>query len=141
MAEPVPAMLFNTHLHGYAFQCRTQQSFIAKACLSACMAFAHHMLGIWAPTVQLACHPRRSSGGMASRGAGGDWWPAGQRQHTLAVASYGALTASKLPRTHRLLHVQIAGLPDAAALAAGRLQDSGEGVDDLMAQLQALGQG
>ena len=39
-----------------------------------------------------------------------------------------------------LTHPQEEGRPDAAALAADRVQDTGEGVDDLMAQLQALGQ-
>lgn len=38
------------------------------------------------------------------------------------------------------LSVQESGRPDAAALASEQVQDSGADVDDLMAQLQALGQ-
>lgn len=47
------------------------------------------------------------------------------------------------PRT-RILEIvapQEEGRPDAEAVLAERVQDTGEGVDDLMAQLQALGQG
>ncbi len=39
-----------------------------------------------------------------------------------------------------ILLLQEARRPDALAVAAERVEDGGEGLDDLMAQLRALGQ-